>query len=73
MFNNCGPICELVCERSCADHYCVMAHGADVAGRNHDCFWLVTVSATDDINCLKRDEKAHLLRPPSGVDSSGMG
>jgi len=40
-------------------------HGADVAGRSHDCSCLVTVSVTDDIDCLKRDGKAqrrHLRR-----------
>jgi len=59
MFNSC--IYEFVCEQSCADHHCVRGcdHGADVAGRNHDCSCLLTVSVTDDVDCLKRDRKAH--------------
>jgi len=59
MFNNC--VNEFVCEQSCADRRCVRGcdHGADVAGRNHDCSCLLTVSLTDDVNSLKRDEKAH--------------
>jgi len=59
MFNNC--ICEFVCEQSCSDHHCVRGcdHGADVAGRNHDCSCLLTVSVTDDVDCLKRDGEAH--------------
>jgi len=59
MFNNC--IYEFVCEQSCADQHCVRGcdHGADIAGRNHACSCLVTVSATDDVDCLKRDGKAH--------------
>jgi len=60
MFNNC--IYEFVCDRSCADHHCVRGydHGADIAGRNHDCSCLVThLSVTDDIDCLKCDGKAH--------------
>jgi len=52
---------QFVCERSCADQHCVRGcdHGADVAGHNNDCSCLVTVSVTDDIDCLKRDGKAH--------------
>jgi len=58
MFDNC--IYEFVCEQSCADQHCMRRcdHGA-VAGHNHDCSCLVKVSVTDDINCLKRDGKAH--------------
>jgi len=57
MFSNC--IYEFVCEQSCADHHCVRGcdHGADVAGRNHDCSCLLTESLTDDVHCLERDEK----------------
>jgi len=59
MFDKC--IYEFVREQSCADQHCVSGcdHGADVAGRNPDCSYLVTVSVTDDIDCLKRDGKAH--------------
>jgi len=59
MFNNC--IYEFVSEQSCADHHYVRGcdHGADVAGRNRDCSCLVTVSITDDVDCLKSDGKAH--------------
>jgi len=59
MFNSC--IYEFVCEQSCADRPCVRGcdHGADVAGRNHDCSCLLTVSLTDDVDCLQRDGKTH--------------
>jgi len=59
MFNNC--IYEFVCEQSFTDHHCVRGcdPGADVAGRNHDLSCLLTVCATDDVDCLKRDDKAH--------------
>jgi len=42
-------IYEFVCQQSCADQHCVRVcdHGADVAGRNHDCSCLLTVSLTD--------------------------
>jgi len=61
MFSNC--IYEFVCEQSCADRHCVRGcdHGADVAGRNNDCSCLLTVSATDDVDCSKRDGKPHRL------------
>jgi len=56
-------------EQSCSDQHCVRGcdHGADVAGRNHDCSYLATVSLTDDIDCLKRDGKAHRQHLRRGV------
>jgi len=64
MFNNCNY--ELVRERSCADHHCVRGcdHGAEVAGRNHDRSYLVTVNKirTKVINENKQSLQTHSLR-----------